>query len=78
MLKKVVVFICTVLAAVFPGQQTAGPLPGSDMYQALVSALRWFALLFAIAVDSLKVFDELKLPGIDIMQGNFLDSPTAI
>jgi diguanylate cyclase (GGDEF)-like protein len=34
--------------------------------------------IIAVAVDSQKVFDELKSLGIDIMQGNFLDSPTAI
>ena len=34
--------------------------------------------IIAVAVDSQKVFDELKALGIDIMQGNFLDSPTAI
>ena len=34
--------------------------------------------IIAVAVDSQKVFDELKLLGIDIMQGDFLNSPTAI
>ncbi|MGB5328870.1 MAG: EAL domain-containing protein, partial [Gammaproteobacteria bacterium] len=34
--------------------------------------------IIAVAVDSQKVFDELKSLGIEIMQGNFLDSPTAI
>ena len=34
--------------------------------------------IIAVAVDSQKVFDELKSLGIDIMQGNFLDSPTSI
>jgi diguanylate cyclase (GGDEF)-like protein len=34
--------------------------------------------IIAVAVDSQKVFDELKSLGIDLMQGNFLDSPTAI
>jgi diguanylate cyclase (GGDEF)-like protein len=34
--------------------------------------------IIAVAVDSQKVFDKLKSLGIDIMQGNFLDSPTAI
>ena len=34
--------------------------------------------IIAVAVDSQKVFDELKSLGIDIMQGTFLDEPTAI
>ena len=34
--------------------------------------------IIAVAVDSQKVFDELKSLGINIMQGNFLDEPTAI
>jgi len=34
--------------------------------------------IIAVAVDSQKVSDELTSLGIDFMQGNFLDSPTAI
>ena len=34
--------------------------------------------IIAVGVDSQKVFDELKSIGIDIMQGNFLDTPSAI
>jgi EAL domain-containing protein (putative c-di-GMP-specific phosphodiesterase class I) len=34
--------------------------------------------IIAVAVDSKEVIDELTSLGIDIMQGNFLDSPEAI
>jgi len=34
--------------------------------------------IVAVGVDSQEVFDELKMLGIHIMQGNFLDTPEAI
>jgi len=48
-------------------------------YQALRTITNTLDIrIIAVAVDSQKVFDQLKSLGIDIMQGNFLDSPTAI
>ena len=34
--------------------------------------------IIAVTVDSQKVYDELEALGISVMQGNFLDAPTAI
>jgi len=61
-LKKVVVFICTVLAAIFPAQQIAGPLLSTDMLNHLKTEYSVEAYRRGLAINKLLV--TLKNQGI--------------
>jgi len=61
-LKKVVVFICTVLAAIFPAQQIAGPLLSTDMLDHLKTEYSVEAYRRGLAINKLLV--TLKNQGI--------------
>jgi len=63
-LKKVVVFICSVLVAVFPGQQTAGPLLSADMLDHLKTGYSVEAWRHGLAINKLLV----ALRGQDIQR----------